>query len=96
MKYKYVAYYSEEGEYETFETFQEAEKWLQEWDQQEGISEETEQGLNYIAKITHVSKVNIVETKKDFEEKGEPWPYDPEWTWMGEVEYVQIEKEGEE
>jgi hypothetical protein len=92
MSEKYVAYYSAECEYETFETFKEAEKWLQEWDQQDGISEETEQGLNFIAKITHISKVKKVETKEEYIKRNGSWDFSDDWDWLGEVEYMEVEE----
>ena len=88
----YIAYYAAECEYETFETFEEAEKWLQEWDRQDGFSEETIQGLNFIAKITHRSKVIKTITKEEYIKEDGDWPYDPEWDWLGEVEYVRVIK----
>jgi len=92
MKDKYVAYYSYEGEYETFETFEKAEKWLQDWDKEDGISDETMQGLNFIAEITHRSSVKKTVTKEEYIEKNGSWDFDPEWTWLGEVEYKAVEK----
>lgn len=91
MKNKYIAYYAYDNEFDFFETFEDAEKWLQEWDTDEGISEETKDGENYIAKITHKSSVNILETKKYYEDNNYKWPWPVELDWIGEVKYIKME-----
>ena len=99
MKDKYVAYYSADGGFETFETFKEAEEWLQEYDNQDGISEETTRGLNYIAKITHVSEYEVTARKENYHEHTEEcpedcdeeeWPYDSDFECVGIVKYVEV------
>lgn len=67
MEGKFVAYYAIENEYEIFPTFGEAEKWLQEfYSSDEGISEDSINGNDYIAKITHVSNFIETDNKKNY------------------------------
>lgn len=98
---KYVAYYAADNEFEFFETFEKAKEWLIDYDHQDGFAEETEKGQNFIAKITHISKVNVTAKKEDYhvhtEEcpndcDEEEWPYSEDWSYIGEVEYVPLEE----
>jgi len=98
----YVACYSADYQVETFKTFEEAKKWLEEFYDEE-ISEETESGQDYIAKITHRSKFTITQDK---EKDGYKWneeasgyfidgnPDNEEWVSefdkLGQVEFVQV------
>lgn len=103
---EYLAYYGASGEYEMFQTFEAAEKWLKEqWDEDacEGYSEESCNGGDYIAKITHRSLfVEIENRDKDgykWNEEasgyfidGNPdktqWPYAYES--IGKIELIEI------
>jgi hypothetical protein len=64
----FIAYYSADNEFELCDTFEEAKKWLEgRWEidaGEEGYSEETTDGGDYIAKVTHNSKY-IVEGDKE-------------------------------
>ena len=91
---KYVAYCAVDGEYETFKTFEAARKWLiDDADHSEGIPEESMDGFDYIAKITHRTKFVETESAKDYwkyegeegwEDK-EEWPYDNEFDFVGKL-----------
>jgi len=90
MKDKYVAYYGANNESETFQTFEQAEKWLKDqWaeDSDGGFSEESCEGGDYIAEITHRSGFRETENRdKDgykwdeeahgYFKDGEEWPYE--------------------
>nr|MDA3940469.1 hypothetical protein [Spirochaetia bacterium] len=67
MKDKYMAFFAANCEIDTFETFEAAEKWLTDGydnDSDEGYSEETMNGFDYIAKITHRSKFTETDKKE--------------------------------
>lgn len=87
----FVAYCTDSGEYEEFDTFEEAEAWLKEQDQEDGISKDIEQGGSYIAKITHRSKYVIDHFKTDYISRGEEWPWNEESEDAGHVEYIPVE-----
>jgi viroplasmin and RNaseH domain-containing protein len=100
MSDKYIAFYACECEFETFETFEEAKKWLRENDY-EGISEEAMEGGDFIAKITHRSKYTETDRKEDYHEHTdacpedcteEEWPFDDAWDVVGKVEMVEVEE----
>lgn len=94
-KEKYVAHFRAENEYEEFDTFEEAEKWLfeaQHYD--DGFSLESMQGGDYIAKITHRSKYTETDCKENYHEhtdmctpdcEREEWPYSNEYDVVGEM-----------
>jgi hypothetical protein len=87
---KFVAYYCAEHEFETFETFDLAKKWLDEkykHDGPEGFAEESVNGGDFIATITHRSKYEIDEFKKDYENE-EDWPYDSDFDSVGHIKLV--------
>jgi len=92
-KDKYVAFYAANCESETFETFEEAEKWLTdgyENDIDEGYPEETLNGFDYIAKITHRSKFTETDNSDDYwkyeEEEGkDEWPHDNAFDLIGNI-----------
>jgi viroplasmin and RNaseH domain-containing protein len=73
----YLAHYSANNEYETFDTFEEAKKFLEErWHDDgndDGYSEETISGGDFIAKITHFSKYKEIGNK---EKDGYKWNED--------------------
>ena len=74
IQYKYiVAYDASACEYERFDTFDEAKKWLiDNQDFSEGIPEEIISGECFIAKITHVTKINKTDWKENYRCKKEP------------------------
>lgn len=84
---KYVAYYSEAGEYEMFDTIDEAIDWLKEYDMQDGISEDTIEGKNFIAEIKLVSDCPVKHCKSDYP-VGE-WPYSDEFDTIHEINYIE-------
>lgn len=97
---KYVAFYAANCESETFETFDEAEKWLTkgyETDIDKGFSEETMNGMDYIAEITHRSKFTETDNSKDYwkyeEEEGkDEWPHDNDFDYVGEITLEEVKK----
>ncbi|MCK5581319.1 MAG: hypothetical protein KAJ18_08610 [Candidatus Omnitrophica bacterium] len=72
MKDMYVAHYAVDNEYEFFNTFKKAEKYLKERyaDCDAGFSEETSDGKDFIAKVTHRSRFDV---KQDKEKDGYEW-----------------------
>jgi hypothetical protein len=102
---KYVAHYGANNDTETFQTFEQAEKWLKDqWDEDasEGYSEESCNGKDYIARITHISK--FVETQNK-EKDGYKWneeesgffidgnPDEEEWTYeFDSIGEIQLEE----
>jgi len=94
---KYVAFYAANCETQTFETFEEAEKWLKDGygnDIDDGYSEETMNGFDYIAKLTHRSKFIETDNSKNYwkyedEEGKEEWPYDNDFDFVG---YIALEE----
>jgi hypothetical protein len=106
MKKNFVAYCADNAEFEFFETFEEAKKWLTDvWDDSssdEGIGAETINGNDFIAKITHRSKFVETDNKKDYcqidccdctKEKcdGEEWPYSSEFESVCNVMLEKVE-----
>lgn len=96
--YRYVAYDAANGEYQEFETLNEAENWLKE-DDGEGISNEACCGQNYIAEIQYISEVTRIDEKKNYHVHTddcpedcdeEEWPYNDDWDWIGDHHYVRI------
>ena len=67
---KYIAYYAADNETEEFETFDQAKKWLESFHDDarcdEGYSEESCGGEDYIAKITHRSKFTETDNIKNY------------------------------
>jgi len=86
---KYIAFYAANCESETFETLEEAKKWLMDgYDIEDGYSEETMWGFDYIAKITHRSKFIETDRRKNHwkpEEGKDEWPYDNEFDIVGNI-----------
>jgi hypothetical protein len=70
MNDKYIAFNYEANEYETFETFEEAEKWLRddysEYVSTEGYSPEVCNGGDYIAEIIAKSEYVITDKKENY------------------------------
>ena len=100
-EYRYVAYDAHNAEYEQFKTIKEAEDWLKENDGN-GISEEAVNGFNFIAEIQYISVVEETDNKSNYhvhnDECGndceeEEWPYDDEFSWVGNHRYEKIEWE---
>lgn len=98
---KYIAFYACEGDIEFFETFEEAKKWLEDYDDDchDGYPEESTNGGNYIAKITHQSFYKITDKKEDYHEhtencpddcEKEEWPYDSDFDEVGKIIYREI------
>lgn len=99
----YIAYHSDYNEYNSFETFEEAVEWLHEMDASgdDGIPNETIEGRNFIAQITHRSNYKIIDKKSNYhchddncpdDCKKEEWPYQSEFEVAGSVEYLPVEK----
>jgi len=97
---KYVAYDAGNCESETFDTFEEAERWLDECNS-EGISIEMVQGYSYIAKITHRSHFEVTDKKSNYHEHtescpedcaGEEWPHDSDFDEVGDVLFLPVEE----
>lgn len=94
---KYVAYFAEDNQVETFGTYEEAENWLKDTALNDGgYSEETLNGQDYIAKITHRSHYKIMETRKECEAKGEDWIYGAKYDAIGVLEMKAVETETRE
>jgi hypothetical protein len=100
MKDKYVAFFAANCESETFETFEAAEKWLTDgYDSDEGYSEETMNGFDYIAEITHRSKFTETDKKENYHEHNddcaedcdeEEWPYNNLFDVIGGISMEKI------
>jgi hypothetical protein len=99
FKDSWLAYDAGQGETETFETYEKAVSWLDECND-EGISQDTELGYSYIAKITHRTAMEITDRKEDYHQHDdsctdecdeETWPYDPEFDYIGRVYMVPLE-----
>jgi len=106
-KEKYVAYSSIEDEFKTFDTFNEAEVWLSNTykdlidAEMEIYSEDSCNGGDYIAQITHRSKYIEIDSIKDYPtydeingeyttEDGEPWPYADEYDSVGSIVFQGV------
>ena len=95
---KYVAFFAANCETETFETFEQAKKWLTDGYEDcidEGFSEETMNGDDYIAEITHRSKFTETDNSKDYwkyeEEEGkDEWPYDNDFDSVGKISLERV------
>lgn len=103
----YVAHYAADNQYEEFETFEEAKKWLEDfWLEdagEEGYSEETINNRDFIAKITHQSKfIEIGNKQRDgfvwneeeyvsINKDGEMWPVSEDFDFYGDVILEKIE-----
>lgn len=97
--FRYVAYDAANGEHEEFKTIKEAEDWLKDGDG-EGISEEAENGQNWIAEIQYISEVTEIDNKSNYHENedgvlvnedGEEWPISSDFDWIGDHHYVKID-----
>lgn len=99
-KEKWIAYDAANGETEGFETYDEAASWLVNECNDEGIAEETERGLSYIAKVTHRTAMDVIDRKEDYHEHNEScpedcieeeWPYDSEFDHVGRIYLVEVD-----
>ena len=105
----FVAYYAADNQTEEFDTFQEAKDWLEEcWDRDsgdEGFAEESINGQDYIAKVTHVGKfIEKGNKKKDgfvfdedagssFDADGEEWAVGEQFDFWGEMVLEEIKEQ---
>lgn len=99
-KERWIAYDAASGETEAFETYDEAASWLVDECNDEGIAEETERGLSYIAKVTHRTAMEVTDRKEDYHEHNEScpndcieeeWPYDSEFDHVGRIYLVEVD-----
>ena len=97
---EWVAFDSENYNFETFPTFEQAEKWLKE-PYSEGLSEGAMEGKDWIAKVTHRSSFTRTDKKENYHEHTdqcpegcdeEEWPYDNEWDEVGNIEFEEVAK----
>ena len=95
---KYVAYEADSGEFETFESFEAAQKWITYYDS-EGFGEETCNGHSYIAKITHRTNYEITDKVENYHEHTkecsddcdeEEWPYGCEFETVGKLTLKEV------
>ena len=96
---KWLAYDAANGENEFFLTFEDAEAWLGDCND-EGIAEEVELGLSYIARITHHTATEITDRKENYHEHSdacpkdcdeEEWPYDSDYDHVSRVYMAPID-----
>lgn len=105
----FVAHYAANNEYAEFDTFEEAkiwlrEAWLEDGSDDEGYADETLDGKDYIAKITHVSKfIEKGNKEKDgykwndekcgsVNKSGDMWPVSENFDFYGEVVLEKLER----
>ena len=106
-EYKYIAHYQAGNENEEFKTLEEAKKWLKTIHDEDGcydgFAEESCNGGDYIALITHISKF-IVEQDKTldgfvWDEEAGGWfnSDNEEWVFehVGRIDLVEINPNGE-
>ena len=95
MEYKYIAHHSVNNETSEFNTLEEALSWLKDIHQDEGtdegFSDETITGEDYIAKVTHRSKYVIDARKASYiaQDAEEGWPYGDKET-VGHIEMEEV------
>lgn len=99
---KYIACYAADNMYEEFNTYDEAEKWLQELydtDGPEGFAEETVNGRDYIAAVVSRSRFVVQDKKENYHEHTdacpedcdeEEWPYSDSMDLVGQIELQMI------
>jgi len=101
-RYKYIAYDYDAGEYEFFETLEEAKKWIVEYNSQDGIGEGVEEGRSFIAKIILRTGVEVTDRKENYHVHTkdcpddcdeEEWPYDCEFDTVGRVIFNEVKDE---
>jgi hypothetical protein len=101
----YLAFYSEESEFQLCETYEEAEEWLRDW-YDEGFPEETMKGNDFIAKVTHRSKFTETDRKENYkyvyeddipedDDESECWPHDSDIDIVGKLTFEQVEPSAE-
>ncbi len=95
-RFNFVAYEASNSDYEWFETLEQAVAWLREANS-EGISEETIEGLSFIAHITHRTGFIETDRQKNYHEhteecpsdcEEEEWPYSSDWELVGKMIFV--------
>lgn len=101
---KWLAFEAANCEWEKFESFEAAKKWLF-GGNDEGYPKEFINGESFIAEITHVTGVDIKERREDYCETDccdecdkdefdcgkEQWPYGT-WEWVGDPKLIRIEE----
>ena len=90
---KYIAHSAIDCETETFKTWEEANKWLMDGyeDADEGFSEETMGGFDYIAEITHRSNFTETDKRENYHKHTDDCPEDcdkEEWPHNSDFDYV--------
>ena len=99
----YVAYFSEQGEFEFFETHEEAEQWLRDW-YYECYPDDTISGRDCIAKVTHRSSFTETDRKENYkyvyeddipedDDESEAWPHSSEFDVIGTLTFEKIAEE---
>lgn len=96
---RFVAYDSDNSEFEQFDTYEEAVAWLNEG-QEEGLGADAIAGYNYIAEIKWHSVYHETDRKENYHAHSEDcpedceeeeWPYDSTFDRVGVIEYEEIE-----
>jgi hypothetical protein len=80
MKKKWIAFYAADGEWDEFDTYEDAWKWLHEWHVGTAFggdryASETIDGADYIAQITHRSKYVVTDCKETHPCPHKVYPY---------------------
>lgn len=98
---RFVAYDSDNGEYEFFNTKKEAENWLNEG-QEEGIGTDAVKGYNFIAEIKWRSVYHETDNQSNYHKHTdecpkecdeEEWPFDSDFESVGVIKYEEVEYE---
>ena len=96
---RFVAYDSDNGEYEEFNSKEEAEKWLNEG-QEDVLGVDACDGYNFIAEIKWRSVFYETDNKENYHEHTdecgedcdeEEWPYNSDFDRIGESKYEDVE-----
>jgi len=92
MDDEYIVFDSTDRSFEFFKTYEEAEEYIRSQDYSEGISQDVVMGRCGIARITHRTKVNVIDRRENYsdDDGDNPWPYGSEFDHVGEVEVVEI------
>lgn len=89
---EYVAYDAANSEFEIFATFDEAKKWLTDFNFSDGgVPAEFSTGECFIAKITHKTNTTVTDEKKNYHEHDENCTEDcieEEWPYSNEFDFV--------
>lgn len=101
QKNRFVAYDSDNGEYELFETREKAIDWLNEC-QDDGLGQDACDGLNFIAEIKWRSVYHETDNKNNYHKHTddcpedcdeEEYPFDSSFDSVGDIEYEDVEYE---